>query len=78
VGTLEQTHPVQQQHVKVDVQVPRRAKALDQGHGRGRGAAAREAGLADEVSRDRPVHHAEHLRERGRVRGQQRPQRVWQ
>jgi hypothetical protein len=78
VGALEQIHPVQKQHVKVDVQVQRRAKALNQRHGPGRGAGAREAGLADEIVRDGPVHHAEDLRECGRVRGQQEPQRVWQ
>jgi hypothetical protein len=71
-------HAIQKQHVKVDVQVQRRAEALDQRHGPGRGAVAREAGLTDEIVRDGPVHHAEHLRECGRVRGQQEPQRVWQ
>lgn len=63
MGALEQIHPVQKQHVKVDVQVQRRTEALDQRHGPGRGAGAREAGLADEVARDGPLHHAEHLRE---------------
>jgi hypothetical protein len=41
--------------VQVHVHVQRRAEALDQRHGPGRAAGAREAGLVDEVARDRLV-----------------------
>ncbi len=49
-GLVDQVHPIEEQHVKVDVQVQRRAEALDQRHGAGvaNGAGSRRATVGRE------------------------------
>ena len=48
--------------MEVDIQVQRRAEALDEGDSPGLGAGGdRETGLLDEVCGDRSIHHAQHL-----------------
>jgi hypothetical protein len=51
-------------------------KSLDEGDGAGRAGGTSEAGLADQVVRDRPIHLAEHQRQCFRIGGQQEPQRM--
>ena len=78
IDTIGQIHAIQKQHVKVDVQVQRGAKALNQRH---RAGVAGDAGApcrSQQMTRDRAIHHAQHPRERARVGRQQKPQRVWQ
>lgn len=68
-------HPVQTQHVEVDVQVERAAEALDQGDGAGAGSGLRVPGLVDEVRGQCPVNDAKNLAHHGRAGGQQETQR---
>lgn len=62
-------------HMEVHIQIQRRAGTLHEGDGAGRAAGTIEAGLADQVARDRPV-HLEHQRRCFRIGRQQEPQRV--
>lgn len=71
-------NPVEKQHVKVDVEIERAAEALDEGDRAGVRAAAGEARLADEITRDAAVDDAEHAREGARVAGEQKAQREGQ
>ena len=65
---------VQHQQVKVDVQVQRAAKALDQGHGAGLRGCLGQSRLADQVRGDGPVDDTEHGRQDGRFGGKQEAQ----
>jgi hypothetical protein len=66
---------VEHEHVKVNVEIERGAKALDQRHGTGHTGRAREPRLLEYVRRDRPVDDAEYLSQRVRIRGKQESQR---
>ena len=57
------------------IQIERAAEALDQRHCPGRRARARNAGLADQMTRDRPVNDTEHPRDDLGTGCQQIPQR---
>jgi len=61
--------------VEVDVEVQRRAEALDQRGRAGAGGLLRVAGLPDQVAGDDAVDDAEHPTDEPRMRGQQKPQR---
>lgn len=75
---VDRVHPVEKQSVEVDVQVRRRAEALDQRLGAGVANAAGKSGTLQQVARDRAIPHAQHPRQRSGVRGQQEPQRMGQ
>jgi hypothetical protein len=62
--------------MEVHIQIQRRAETLHEGDGAGRAGGTSEAGLADQVARDRPVHLAEHQRQCFRIGRQQEPQCV--
>ena len=47
--------------MKVKVRIERTAESLDQRHGTGHSARARQAGFANEVSRDRAMEDAKHV-----------------
>ena len=61
--TVTTINAVEHQQVKVHIEVERTAEALDQGHGPGHGARARQTRLADQVAGNRAVDDAEHLRD---------------
>src|SRR5690606_599271 len=54
---------IQHEEVKVDVQIERAAESLDQRHGSGHTARTCQAGLADQMPRDRAIDDAERLRD---------------
>jgi hypothetical protein len=56
------------------IQVERRAKALDQGHGTGMRLLAGESGLLDQVRADAAVDDTEHLTHDRRAAGEQKTQ----
>ena len=62
--------------MEVHIQIQRRAESLHQCDGAGRAGGASEAGLADEVARDRSIRLAEHQRQCLRIGRQQEPQRM--
>lgn len=59
VGTLD-VHPVEEEHVEVDVEVQRAAEALDQGDRAGLGRLTRKARLLDQVRGYAAIDDAEH------------------
>jgi len=58
-----QIHPIQEDHVKVDVQVQRRTEALDQRHGAGEPRGAGEASLLQQEAGDGAVDCAQNPRQ---------------
>lgn len=54
--------PIEHEQVKVDIEIERAAESLDQRHGAGQAACARETRLANQLARDRPIDDAEYLR----------------
>jgi len=74
---FEGVDAVEEKHVKVNVEVQRRAEALDEGDRPGLGAGGDgESGLLDEVCGDGAVHHAQDLAQDLRLGGEQEAQRV--
>lgn len=59
VGALD-VHPVEEQHVEVQVEVERTPKALDQRHRAGGSALGTEAGLRREMRGDAALDDAQH------------------
>jgi PAS domain S-box-containing protein len=76
IGASVYIHAIQEQHVKVHVQIQCRAEALHQRYGADCAGGGCEAGLVEQVPRDAPVHHAEHSRQRIWIGRQQEAQRV--
>ena len=68
-------YPIEPQPVQVDVQVGRRAKALDEGDRAGGGLGALDARLAYEVGGDDSLNHAQHRPQQFRMHGKQAAQR---
>ena len=60
VGALD-IHPIQKQHVEVNIQVQRTTEALDQGDCAGLGGLTGKPGLLYQVGGDAAVDDAEHL-----------------
>lgn len=60
-------HPIQKQHVEMDVQVERRPEALDQGDRPGGGFLAGQSGLLGQGGGDRPGNDTQHLSHQLRV-----------
>jgi len=54
-------HPVKEQHVKVDVEVQRTAKALDQGNRASLGRLVRTARFLDQMRGDDTIDDTKHL-----------------
>jgi hypothetical protein len=73
-----QIHAIEEDHVEVDVQVQRGAKALHQCHRAGVARGAGKAGFVQKMPAYRAVHGAENQRQRIRVRSQQEPQGIRQ
>jgi hypothetical protein len=61
--------------LEMNIEIARRAEALDQRHGARRAARTSEPGFLENASQDRAVHDAEHLRQRFGVSCKQEPQR---
>ena len=74
LGT-DEIRAVEHEHVEVNIEIERRAEALDHRHGARRAARASEPCFLENVSRGHAVHDAEHLRERFGVSCKQEPQR---
>ena len=68
-------HPVQHQAVQVDVEVGRRAEALDQRDGAAVAFVGLEPGSLQQMARDHALHHLQHRRDQLGLRGQQQAQR---
>ena len=70
---VERVDAIDEEHMQVDVEVQRRAEALDEGDGSGAGAGAHaQSGAADEEGGDRPVDDTQDLGEhRGAGREQE-------
>ena len=61
-ASFEIVHPVEREHMEVNIEVQRRTEPLDQGDGTGLGPGGDgEPRLFDEVSRDRTVDDAQDL-----------------
>jgi hypothetical protein len=71
-------YAVQYDHVKVDVQVQRRAEALDQRHRAGVACRTGETRVLQQPARDRAVDRAQYQRQRIRIPRQQIAQRKGQ
>ena len=67
-------HTVQDQAVKVNVQVGGRAKALNQSDRTAVSLVGLEPGLTEQVARDDAVHHLQHKRHQLGLCGQQQAQ----
>ena len=72
---LTDVNAVQKQHVKVNVEIERRAETLDRCHRAGRSARPRHTRLPDRVPRDGAIDDAEHLGQHGGPCRKQEPQR---
>ena len=71
---VERVDAVDDEHVQVDVEIQRRAEALDEGDGSGaRTGAHAQSGAADEESGDRPVDDAQDLGEHRGAGREQKP-----
>ena len=68
-------HAVQDQAVKVNVEVGRQAEALNQRDRAAVGFLRLEPSLAEQVARDHTVHHLQHRRHQLGLCGQQQAQR---
>ena len=70
-ASFEIAHPVEKEHMEVNVEVQRRTEPLDQGDRTGLGAGGDgEPRLFDEVSRDRTVDDAQDLAQHLRPGGE--------
>jgi len=67
-------HPIEEQHVEMDVE--RTAESLDQGHRPGAGLLAGEPRLVDQMGGDHTVDDAEHPAHDLGTAGEQEPQRI--
>lgn len=74
-GIVLYIHPVQKQHVEMDVQVQGRAEALDQGDRPSGSFLAGQSGLPGQVGGDRPGHDTQHPAHQLRVGGKEEAQR---
>jgi len=73
VGALD-IHPVEEQHMEVNIQIQRTAKTLDQRDRAGVRRLMRQSGLLDQVRSNHPVNDAEHLAHDRRAAGEQETQ----
>src|SRR5690606_22401248 len=69
---------IQHEEVKMHIKIERTAESLDQRHGSGHTARTCQAGLADQMPRDRAIDDAEHLRHDLGPGREQIAQRKWQ
>ncbi len=60
IGLIDM-HPIEEQHLEVDIEIERRAEPLDQGHRSRAGLLADKPRLVDQMGRDKAVGDAEHL-----------------
>ena len=71
-------HPIEEDHVEVNVQVQRRAKALDQRHGAGVAGGSGEACLLQQEAGNRAPDGVQYQRQRSGISSQQESQRKGQ